>query len=195
MNRLVALALFAPLALSACDVALTQDETAYDTLSAETTRLRAAYAGVPVTTAVQMPLFGNATYDGTAVMTLDTPTRSSLIGEAAVIANFSTDRVFGTFDNFVGSLNGAPVQTFAGLLTTTNGEIDVSQSNFIQADMGGVLTGGGNVIGVDGAIIGNFLGPRAPFVPAALEAKATNTTDFTVNGLNFVGGMSIIAED
>lgn len=195
MTRLVLIALLAPLAISACDTALTPEDIAYGELSDETDGLRAQFAGVPATTAVQLPLFGSATYDGTAVVTLNTPVRSLLAGDAQVEANFAIDRVFGTFDNFVGSLNGAPVRSFDGLLTTTSGEIDVTEANFIQADFGGVLTGGGNVIGVDGALAGNFLGPRAPFFPAGLQVKATNTTDFTLNGFDVSGGMLVIAAD
>ena len=107
--------------------------------------------------AADVPLSGTATYEGFAGILLETPgSNTALIGDAEITADFATDEMEGRLDNFEGRVQGGGVQDFDGEITLSDGDIAVVTGSDFRANAGGVLTGGGDVIGVDGSIVGAF---------------------------------------
>ncbi len=160
----------------------TDEERSYQALFDETVALRGRYAEAAETQPGDLPS------GGTAVINLATPTRSVLIGDARLVTGFATNTVGGSASNFVGTVDGAPVASYAGTLTIDAGSINTARDFVVQGNVGGVLTGGGsdlpNVVGIAGRILGNFLGPNGE----AIDALAQDTTVFTVNGEVLPGG-------
>jgi len=180
---------FAMAALAGCGPSgpRTDEERAYQALFDETVALRGRYAAAVETPPGDLPS-GVQVYDGTAVINLATPTRSVLIGDAQLVAGFATNVVAGSASNFVSTVDGGKVASYAGSLTIDAGSINTSRDFVVQGDVGGVLTGGGgalpDVVEIDGRILGNFLGPNAE----AIEAHVQDSTVFTLNGTVLPGG-------
>ena len=148
-------------------------------------------------------IFANAgvvTYNGYAVVGVDTADQSTeLLGETTIVADFDTSVVTGTMGNFVGA--AAPltqtetpaVAVYSGTLTLANGLVDgLNRPNQFGADFSGTLTGQGNVITLDGALIGDFKGGPLRNGIVGVSTDAVTTT--TLNGIAAEGVVGIIAE-
>lgn len=177
----------------------TTEEEAYLALQAETLALRDATEFLAVTDAVDLPVSGSATYEGTALIALDAPTggaASELIGDASIVADFEAATVTGQADGFHGTVNGGDVAAFEGTVFLSQGAIDSSNvgNDQIAADVNGTLSGGGDTLVVDGAVAGNFLGDPLLLneAPEALSLATDDATTFRLNGADVTGGMEII---
>ncbi len=156
--------------------------------------LAAAVADMPLSSASEVPDSGSATYDGYASMAIDTPSEeTSLIGDARLVADFGDDDLRGRLDNFEGSVNGGRVREYDGFLTVSDGDLRVASASGIGANVGGVIQGNGDVIGVDGSVFGTFRSDDGRDV-AAITAVTASGTDFTYNGEDRDGLMTIVAE-
>ncbi len=143
---------------------------------------------------------GQVTYNGYAAVAVDTAdTATELLGDARIVANFDTSVVTGTINNFrgatapVGQVETPAVAAYAGTLTLANGLIDgPNRPNQFGADFAGTLTGEGNVIAINGAMIGDFRGGplRNGFVGESVDGATTTT----LNGVAADGFLGIVAE-
>ncbi len=177
----------------------TTEDEAYLALQAETLALRDATEFLTVTDAVDLPVSGSATYEGTALIALDAPTggaASELIGTASITADFEAATVSGQADGFYGTVDGGDVAAFEGTIFVSQGAIDSSNSgnDQISADVNGTLSGGGDTLVVDGAVAGNFLGDPLLLneAPEAVGLETDDATTFRLNGEDVTGGMEVI---
>jgi hypothetical protein len=169
----------------------TPQQAAFQTLRNETDALRDRHRGAPVTPWFNIPTRGGALYQGTAVLNLATPRPSQLLGEATITADFARNDIDGVLGNFVGRLDGQPTRFYAGTIDFSDGNINTSATNMITADIGGLLTGGGDVVAVGGGVVGNFLGAAAP---QAVELKERTGTFFSYNGGAVGGNLRVLAD-
>jgi hypothetical protein len=155
------------------------------------------------TTPLNMPDTGQVTYNGASGVIVETPTSITLLaGDARVVADFATNTLSGNMSNFIGVtgpntddpseevLDSATAYT--GELSVTNGVIGSIVASGVAADFGGTLTGQGNVIVIDGTMIGQFFGNPNPVGLLMNSNEATTTT--TLNGVAVTGTAGISAE-
>ncbi len=189
-------AALAVLGLAACEEFTVVDTptSRYLALQDETRALRSSIDGLPVTRAIDIPLSGTARYDGTALIALDTPVPSELIGDAAIVADFARDTVSGRMEGFHGTVSGGRVTVFDGALDISKGVIDVTPEHDITAKVDGTLSGGSSTLVVDATLEGNFLGNPTFFdrTPPAVQLNANDRSNFTLNGNAVAGGMEVI---
>ena len=156
--------------------------------------LASEVAGLPTATAAEVPVTGSATYDGYATVVIDTDVaETSLVGDATLVADFAGDTIEGTLDDFVGTVDGGAIRDYDDSLAVSDGDLRVATAAGFGADVNGVLEGGGDTIGVDGSIFGNLRSSPTRDV-AALSAISAGGTDFTVNGTEYGGLLTIVAE-
>lgn len=99
-----------------------------------------------------LPADGTATYNGVVQMEVTNSNGGYVLtGDAQIIANWSND-IDTMFQNFSGSLNGGPNQTFSG----TIGMLDAPISN--AAFSGGTLTRTGTLFATTAPITTDFVG-------------------------------------
>lgn len=143
---------------------------------------------------------GQVTYNGYAfVMVKTADDATALLGETRIVADFDTSVVTGSMTNFVGA-TGPVIQVetpaavaYAGALTLSNGLVDgPNRPNQFGADFSGTLTGQGNVIAIDGAMIGDFRG--GPLRNGIVGESTAGTTTATLNGDAADGSLVILAE-
>lgn len=177
----------------------TTEEEAYLALQAETLALRDTTELLAVTDAVDLPVSGSATYEGTALIALDATSggaASELIGDASIVADFEAATISGQADGFYGTVDGGDVAAFEGTIFVSQGTIDSSNSGAdqIAADVNGTLSGGGDTLVVDGAVAGNFLGDPLLLneAPEAVALGTDDATTFRLNGEGVTGGMEVI---
>ena len=156
-----------------------------------------------VTTPLNMPDTGSATYTGVAAVVVETPaTMTVLAGEASIVAEFGTNTLSGSMTNFIG-VSGPNVENppdavldgatpYAGTLAVTNGTIGSIVASGVSADFAGSLTGGGNVIVMNGTMIGQFIGNPNPLGLLMQSNDGTSTT--TLNGAVVDGTAGLSAE-
>lgn len=143
---------------------------------------------------------GRVTYNGYAfVLVATTDEATALLGETRIVADFDSSVVTGSMTNFVGATAPiAQVETpaavvYAGTLTLSNGLVDgPNLPNQFGADFAGTLTGQGNVIAIDGAMIGDFKG--GPLRNGILGISTDAATTATLNGDAADGVLAIVAE-
>ena len=143
---------------------------------------------------------GQVTYNGYAVVGVETADDATeLLGKTTIVADFDTAVVTGSMTNFVGAT--APltqtetpaVVAYAGTLTLSNGLIDgPNRPNQFGADFSGTLTGQGNVIVMDGAMIGDFKG--GPLRNGIIGVSTDTATTATLNGDTADGFLGLVAE-
>ena len=143
-----------------------------------------------------MPSSGSVTYEGVGFVSYTVNgAATGLLGDAAVRANFGSDAMSGTFKNFVGGPNIGTAQeeisAFAGSLTMTGeiGTLTAGCNACFAGQMSGTLTGSGDTIRIDSAMLGDFYG-------AGHETIGGFTTSSTVlvNGVSVTGGANFVAE-
>ncbi len=192
MRPLPALALLAAgLSLAACTAAVSPEEAAFDDYADLAAEIADRWAGQPATPAGALPVFGSSTYRGTALMTIGTPITTEMRGDAQIEVDFFADEVGGSLGNWVGTVNGQDLRFYAGSVAIDDGVINVASPLPIRADFAGTLTGGTDVIVVNGELAGRFRGAAGP---GAVEAKSETGSLFIVNGSVLDGSLSIIAE-
>lgn len=190
-------AALAVLALAGCDEFVIVDDPTDDYLALqdETRSLRTAIAGLPVTEAIDIPLSGSATYDGTALIALSTAAvGSELIGDAIITADFAADTIGGSMGGFYGTIAGGPVTAFDGEIVISKGLIDVIPEHDMTGKIDGTLSGGVNELVVNATLEGNFLGDPGFLneAPEAVQLNSTPESIFTLNGGVVAGEMEVI---
>ena len=127
---------------------------------------------------VSMPVAGSVEYTGHAALVFGPPAAEiMLLGETRVTANFDTARVTGQVDNFFGGTGAADVRDYAGSLTIA-GDIGLRRPNSFDAAIAGSVSGGGQTIVLDGALLGDFRGTGG----RAIVAATTPVLEATING-------------
>lgn len=190
------------LALTGCEEFAFQeidpDVTAFTALQDETLALRDEVEFLTVATASEIPITGSATYDGTALIALDSIVDGSeLIGDAVITADFANDTVSGGMSDFYGTINGGDVTAFAGELFIGKSEIDTSGGDQITAKLDGALQGGSNTLNVNATLNGNFLTDNiiTNEPPEAMSLESSAASILTLNGVETAGGIEVIAVD
>jgi hypothetical protein len=173
----------------------TPQEQAFIDLQDETLAIRSELDTLDPTSYANLPVSGQATYDGTAVVALDTSVPTELIGVASVTANFATDRITGNMTGFVGAIDGGEVVDYDGNLTISNGIIAVRSSDYVDVRVDGALVAGDDVLDVNAELNGNFYGTTGggALPPPGLDMSATEDSVFTLNGAEVGGGMQVSA--
>ena len=142
------------------------------------------------TSIISMPDSGSVLYTGHATLAYATGGADfRLLGQARVTADFQTGVVDGRADGFFGGSNGADVQSYAGALTF-DGRIGVRRANSFDAMVTGELSGSGQVLTVNGPLLGSFRGAGA----AAISAATNPLLEATLNGAPIAAGVRLTAE-
>lgn len=138
-----------------------------------------------------MPVTGSATYNGQSGLVLTSAAGEDflLLGDARMLADFSTGTMAGTLGSFRGVIlppGSGPASAavdYSGVILLQNGAIGVVRANDFDADFGGTLTGGGNVIVVAGDIYGDFKGTPIRGIRGSSSAGGLLAPTGTINGL------------
>lgn len=147
-------------------------------------RFNTAYLGVPDT--------GESTYTGEASLAVGTKSNGIvLIGDASITVDFETNAVTGLLDNFSGFDTNEDFSEYAGALVLQDGVLGAVNPNDVQGQIVGVLTGDGNVIGVDAFWDGHLKG--TPIYGILGDTTAADST-FELNG-TVVTGVIVTAVD
>jgi hypothetical protein len=147
-------------------------------------RFNTAYLGVPDT--------GESTYTGEASLAVGTKSNGIvLIGDASITVDFETNAVTGLLDNFSGFDTNEDFSEYAGVLVLQDGVLGAVNPNDVQGQIVGVLTGDGNVIGVDAFWDGHLKG--TPIYGILGDITAADST-FELNG-TVVTDVIVIAVD
>ncbi len=185
-------------ALAGCDefafTATTPEEQAFLDLQDQTLSIRDEIDDLSETPYTDLPVSGGAQYVGTAVISLDTPTTSELVGDASIQVNFATDRVTGGMDGFHGMVDGGPVEAYDGTIVLSNGVIAVRDSGYIDAQANGTLTSDSHDINVGAELTGTFLGDTSGSLvpPAGIDLNSDADSDFQLDFADVGGSMEII---
>lgn len=181
-------------ALAGCDGAFEFEEVAgFDELSDSFEVMEARVEALPITTAGELPVAGQATYRGFAGLEMETPEPTQLFGTAAITTDFGDRTLSGELGGFTGRVNGGGIERLDGTLEIANGSIAVLTPSDLTAELSGTLTGDGGAIGVDGSILGSFRTDGGQGA-GALAAVAAPGTDMTLDGAEFDGTLGIVAE-
>ncbi|MFV2002499.1 MAG: hypothetical protein ACC619_05910, partial [Paracoccaceae bacterium] len=121
----------------------------YASYQAQSAALHALWDSVTVSDPSTLPVSGGATYAG--VIRLDAQLGAgevSMAGALELQASFASNSIAGTAQNFVDEADNP----LAGVLTISNGAIDRGADTAVEytfsADLGGVLSGGGEVFDI-----------------------------------------------
>lgn len=172
------------------DDAASQDD--YNDLATAYNDLRTDVQALPLSTAVDMPTVGSATYDGYATVLVDTAIDSALVGDALITADFGKSELNGNLTNFVGTVDGSAYSDFNGSIAIKDGEIGVASASALTGDIKGSLSNGEDLVSINGGVEGNFRSDGAVNA-AGLTARDTTGTDFIVNGRERDGDLGIVA--
>ena len=135
-------------------------------------RFNTAYLGMPDT--------GESTYTGEASLAVGTKSNGIvLIGDASITVDFETNAVTGLWHNFSGFDTNEDFSEYAGVLVLQDGVLGAVNPNDVQGQIVGVLTGDGNVIGVDAFWDGHLKG--TPIYGILGDITAADST-FELNG-------------
>lgn len=181
-------------ALGACGDVAIEEEMTYGELVAANAEMAARVTGWPDAAAAEVPVTGSATFEGFATLVMETPRTTDLVGRATLTADFGNDSIAGTLEDFAGRVNGAAVQELDGEIAVTDGDLRVLAPSVFRADLGGLLTGGGQVLGVEGGLLGSFRAEPGSEEAGGLAALSTAGTDFTLNGQEHAGSLAIVGE-
>lgn len=180
--------------LSACGDTGVEDELTFGEMVEANADMAERVAGLPSTRARDMPVRGSSTFDGYAALTMQTERRTDLVGTARLTADFEDQTIRGSLRDFQGRVNGSGVQDLEGRLRLSDGDIGLATASAFGADLDGELTAeNGRVVGVDGSVVGNFRSEDGRGAQA-LTAISGRGTDFTLNGRERGGVLSIVAE-
>jgi hypothetical protein len=183
----------ATLGLGACDEVTVVDELSYAELAAENAAMVRRVTDLPVTAAADLPVTGSATYEGYAALDMQTERATAMVGEVEITADFDDATLSGTMDEFQGRVNGSAEQELEGELTLSDGDIGIGTPSGFTVEVEGELeANNGDVLAVDGTVLGSFRGEDGP---DALLAVAVGGTDFTLNGTESEGDLAIVAEE
>jgi hypothetical protein len=180
------------LALFSCLVACGQvaDLVQYADTADEAQDRNARVANLANTSFVSMPVAGSVIYGGHAsVVYVQNGTEVALLGQAVVTANFTNQMISGQVDQVFGGTGLTDLQNYDGVLTF-DGQIGVRRPNSFDAVIAGTISGGGQVIAVDGPLIGDFRGMGAQAVSAITNAQMLAT----VNGIEVPLRVKVTAE-
>jgi hypothetical protein len=197
MRAFIPAAAVATLLLAGCNgpIEFSPDTTRYLNLLSDTSVLQDDISGLAATPTVDVPVAGGATYTGNALMVIDTPGTTQLVGVAALQADFGANSISGQLDDFHGVVNGGRITAFDGALALSNGQIARVPVQRVTADVTGTLTGGPDTVVVDAALQGTFRGAPAagdPAPPAVFLNSDAVTSVFTVNGTDEAGAMEVL---
>ena len=141
---------------------------------------------------------GQVTYIGYATVGVATADQTiNLVGETRIAADFDSNAVTGTMTGFIGQATpagGGVVNTapYSGAIDLSSGLVDgPNRPNQFGADFAGTLTGGGNVIAIDGAMIGDFHG--GPLRNGVLGVSTGGLTTAEVNGVTATADLAVAA--
>lgn len=180
--------------VAACDDAAFEDEMTFAEMVEANGEMAERVADLPETRAADMPVTGSAVFDGYTGLTMQTERRTDLVGTATLTADFEEASIAGSLEDFRGRVNGGDVQDLDGALSVSGGAIGIATASGFGADLQGVLTGReSGVVGVDGSIFGNFRSEDGRGAQA-LTAVTAGGTDFTLNGTERGGILTIVAE-
>jgi hypothetical protein len=165
--------------------------TRYNDAAMAYNALRDDVQAMPLSTAIDMPTVGSATYEGQAVVRVDA-TGTALVGDARISADFSDATLTGNLNNFTGTLDGSNYGDVNGSIAIKDGEIGVASASGLTGDIKGALSNGDDQLSINGAIVGNFRSDGA-INAAGLTARDTWDTDFILNGVAQDGDLGIVA--
>jgi hypothetical protein len=144
-----------------------------------------------------MPAAGSATYRGVGYVYYTVGgLETNLLGDATIRANFNSDSMSGSLNNFVGGqvIGGSVdnIATYTGQLNM-DGEIGTATAGCNACFAGqlmGSLTGQGDSIQVDAALLGHFFGSNG----TSITGFTPNTETVLVNGGVTPGGAVFLGE-
>lgn len=162
----------------------------YSAYQAQASALHATWASIAVTDPTTLPVSGSAAFSG--IMLLDTELgagATSTAGALNLVANFATDSISGSADNFVDDADNL----MTGTLVISNGVLDRTADTSIEYTfsslLAGILAGGGESFVISADLSGDFLGP---FYDAAAGVIAG--TAVTAFGSGYLFGEFIAAQ-
>ena len=145
----------------------------YSTYQAQFAALHATWDSIAVTDPATLPDSGSATFSG--VMLLDAQLgagATSMAGTLNLAANFATDGISGTADNFIDDADIA----MTGTLVISNGILDRNANTAIEYTfsslLAGTLAGGGETYVISADLSGDFLGPSYDAVAGVIAGSA-----------------------
>ena len=165
--------------------------TRYNDAAMAYNALRDDVQAMPLSTVIDMPTVGSATYEGQAVVRVDA-TGTALVGDARISADFSDATLTGNLNNFTGTLDGSNYGDVNGSIAIKDGEIGVASASGLTGDIKGALSNGDDQLSINGAIVGNFRSD-GEINAAGLTARDTWDTDFILNGVAQDGDLGIVA--
>ena len=147
-------------------------------------RFNTTYLGVPDT--------GEFTYTGEASLAVGTKSNGIvLIGDASITVDFETNAVTVLLHNFSGFDTNEDFSEYTDVLVLQDGVLGAVNPNDVQGQIVGVLTGDGNVIGVDAFWDGHLKG--TPIYGILGDTTAADST-FELSG-TVVTGVIVTAVD
>ena len=180
-------------ALAGCSTTteLGDEVTRYNDAAMAYNALREDVQAMPLSTAIDMPTVGSATYDGQAVVRVDA-TGTALVGDARISADFSDATLTGNLNNFTGTMDGNTYGDVNGSIAIKGGEIGVASASGLTGDIKGSLSNGDDRLSINGGIVGNFRSD-GDINAAGLTGRDTSDTDFILNGVAQDGDLGIVA--
>jgi len=193
INRNAVVIGLAIVALAGCSTTTEfgDEVTRYNDAAMAYKALREDVQAMPLSTVIDMPTVGSATYEGQAVVRVDA-TGTALIGDARISADFSDATLTGNLSNFTGTLDGSNYGDVNGSIAIKEGEIGVASASGLTGDIKGLLSNGDDQLSINGGIAGNFRSD-GEINAAGLTARDTWDTDFILNGVAQDGDLGIVA--
>ena len=172
----------------------TPEEQAFLDLQDQTLAIRGELEDLSETTYTDLPTSGGAEYVGTAVINLETPATSELLGDASIAVNFATDRVTGALSGFHGTVDGGSVVAYDGTIVLSNGVIAARDSSYIDAQANGTLTHGDQDIDVGAVLNGGLYGETSAGLipPVGIDLNSAEGSVFTLDGADVGGSLEIV---
>lgn len=192
-SRIAAGLCLALIVLAGCSTTTEIDDglADYNNAARDYNALREDVLAMPLSTSVDMPTVGSATYNGQAILRADAAD-TALVGDARITADFSASTLSGNLNNFVGTVDGSEYGDFNGAIAIKGGEIGGASASALAGDIKGTLSNGDDRVTVNGGIVGNFRSD-GDINAAGLTARDTAATDFLINGIERDADLGIVA--
>lgn len=160
---------------------------------------------MPGTVFNAVPATGNATFTGTAFVTLENDNRRTdvfaLVGDARVTVDFAMadDAVTGDVTNFRQTRINNTSLFVPGELAFDAGIIGAEEPNDLSFDYAGFVTASGVEFALEGRLEGKLRGTRTDALPgeSIVRAISVEDSDAVITGgrLNYSASVVVIAED
>jgi hypothetical protein len=128
----------------------------------------AGVMGLPTSAVDALPDTGSASFAGFATLRVEGAVPLVLSGDANLAVDFANQQISGQMGQFFGTNNSGAVVDYSGAVAITGGQVRPD----LRLDYTGQLIAPGQVLRLDGALSGQFLGnPVAALSAAELDAN------------------------